>query len=513
VPDLEEYGEPLWWVRQLEIKLDKDQPTLRRLDNYYEGRHRLAFATAKFRDAFGELFSAFADNWCDLVVDAVEERLGVQGFRLDDTEGDSEAWRIWQANNLDAESQVAHTEALVHGRAYVSVWANDDDDATPLITIEHPSEVIVAVAAANRRIRLAALKRYVDDDGYKRASLYTPEFLWKFRSEQKTRDDGSGMAAKTKWVPLELADEVWPLPNAMGVVPIVPLVNRRRLLNDGVSEIARVIPVQDAINKTVADMLVASEFGAAPQRYATGLSVPTNPVTGQALPDAFPNLVSRLWTSADAKTNFGQFPQTDLSNFVNAIEMLVQHIASQTRTPPHYFYLSGQFPSGESIKSAETGLVAKVRRKQRHFGETWEEVIRLGLLATGDIARAGVAHTETLWADPESRSESEHVDAIVKQKAIGIPDEALWEEVGKTPQQIERYRAIIDTSDAEPASPEDMPFGDRIEALGTYIRAGFDPTDAAMALGLPPVRHTGRLPVTVQKPDDKRPAAEDAGSQ
>ena len=28
--------------------------------------------------------------------------------------------------------------------------------------------------------------------------------------------------------------------------------------------------------------------------------------------------------------------QTDLGNFVNAIEMFVQHLAAQTRTPPHY---------------------------------------------------------------------------------------------------------------------------------------------------------------------------------
>jgi hypothetical protein len=73
---------------------------------------------------------------------------------------------------------------------------------------------------------------------------------------------------------------------------------------------------------------------------------------------------------------FGQFAQTDLTVFVKAVEMLVQHIASQTRTPPHYFALTGQFPSGDAIKSAETGLVAKVRRKMRPLRRGWEEVIR-----------------------------------------------------------------------------------------------------------------------------------------
>lgn len=497
--ELDDPGGPLWWVAKLERTLDGDQRALIKYDDYYEGRHRLAFATSKFRDAFGDMFSAFADNWCDLVVDAAEERLHIQGFRLDDVAGDSEAWRIWQANNLDADSQVAHTEAMVHSRAYVIVWPNDDDATTPIITIEHPREVIVAHAASNRKRRLAALKRFVDDDGYKQATLYMPDGLYKFRSENKVREDGTSSQGKTRWVPAETPDEQWPLPNPFGgVVPVVPLVNRRRLLNNGVSEIERVISVQDAVNKTIADMLVASEFGAAPQRWATGLSVPVNPVTQQPLADAFPNLVSRLWTSKSKDTTFGQFPQTDLSTFVAAIEMLVQHIASQTRTPPHYFYLSGQFPSGESIKSAETGLVAKVRRKQRHFGEAWEEVIRLGLFAAGDLARASVTKTETLWGDPESRSESEHTDAVVKQKALGIPDEALWEELGKSPQQIDRYRTLTAAASRGPVTIDEMTYRERVDALSAYVRAGFDPIEAATSLGLPPVAHTGHLPVTVQ---------------
>ena len=45
------------------------------LEAYYDGEHPLQFATAKFREAFGNLFSAFADNWCEIVVDAPVERL------------------------------------------------------------------------------------------------------------------------------------------------------------------------------------------------------------------------------------------------------------------------------------------------------------------------------------------------------------------------------------------------------------------------------------------------------
>jgi len=38
----------------------------------------------------------------------------------------------------------------------------------------------------------------------------------------------------------------------------------------------------------------------------------------------------------------------------------------------------------------------------------------------------------------------------------------------------------------------------KVEAVGSLVRAGFDPAAALAALGLPPIKHTGAAPVTVQ---------------
>jgi glycerol kinase len=40
---------------------------------------------------------------------------------------DTDAWAIWQDNDLDARSAIAHTEALVKGIAYVGVWSGTDE--------------------------------------------------------------------------------------------------------------------------------------------------------------------------------------------------------------------------------------------------------------------------------------------------------------------------------------------------------------------------------------------------
>lgn len=45
------------------------------------------------------------DSWPQLIVDALEERLDVEGFRLPDADtGDDDLWRVWAENNGDEQS-------------------------------------------------------------------------------------------------------------------------------------------------------------------------------------------------------------------------------------------------------------------------------------------------------------------------------------------------------------------------------------------------------------------------
>lgn len=433
-------GSPVWWVVTLHKKLSAREKATKIFDDYYEGEHRLAFATSKFRQAFGNLFTEMADNWCELVVDAVEERLDVQGFRfLGGADADMDAWRIWQRNYLDSLSQQATLEALIHGEASAIVWGGERG-AT--ITVEHPHQVYVATDSSSPLLRRAALKVWTDEwTGDEFATLYLPDALYKFKRQNKAYVSLAGDKS-AGWVPREVDGEPWPVPNPLGVVPVVPIVNRPRLLKPGRSEIKQVIPVQDAVNKLIADMLVASEYQAFRQRWATGLELPVteddegNEITDEAA--LFKHSISRLWTTEDPDAKFGDFGQVDLAPFVEGVEMLVQHIASQSKTPPHYFYLSGQFPSGETIRSAEAGLASKAKRKQRFMGESWEEVMRLAFAVEGD-PRANDMECETIWNDPETRTESAHVDAVIKKSQVGVPEPQLWEEMGYTPTQVERF--------------------------------------------------------------------------
>lgn len=435
---------PEWWLERLSKKLDERVKDYKRYDDYYEGRHPLAFATEKYREAFGSLFESFSDNWTAMVVQAKAERLRVEGIHIgDDTESDKDAWRIWQANELDSDSSLNIVETLVNGYGYMLVWAGDDaiDENTPSITVEDPRQVIVAYQPGSRRKRAAALKRWVDDDGYELANVYLPDGLYKFRSTTKR---GSALALPsnwnlTKWAPRETG-EVWPLPNPIGIVPVVEFQNDPRVRTGGVSEIRHVIPIQDGINKLLSDLFIASEFSSFRQRWATGIDIPKDPETGQAI-QAFEAAVNRVWSTKNDKASFGDFAETDLQNYVKAIELLVQHVAAQTSTPRHYLFQSGQSPSGDAIKSAETGLVAKVLAKQVHLSERYEEVIRLAFRFLDD-PRGRVMDSQLIWADPESRTEGELVDALVKMRALGVPEEFLWKRWGLSPKDIKRIKTI-----------------------------------------------------------------------
>jgi hypothetical protein len=145
--------------------------------------------------------------------------------------------------------------------------------------------------------------------------------------------------------------------------------------------------------------------------------------------------------------------------------MIIQHIAALTRTPPHYLLgQSGAFPSGESLKATETGLVAKVRRKQLTFGDAWEQVMRLAMRAAKMEPEEG-AQAETLWRDPESRTTGEQTDAAVKELAVGIPEEEVWRRrLGMSPQEIARVKAIKAAEEPPPAA-ELAPLGEAPSGL------------------------------------------------
>jgi hypothetical protein len=418
-------------LRVLTRRLEASASRLDRLDRYYAGRAGLAYATERFRQAFDGRLAHLGANYSQLVVQAVAERLQVVGFRLAGQEdADQDAWRIWQANDLDEGSQLAHVDALALGRAYVLVWAAPDGSAR--ITVESARQVYVEHHPGSRQ-RTAAVKQWAEgDDAF--ATLYLPDAIHRFSARTTP---GS---APTVWT-----RRGEPVPNPLGVVPVVPLVNRARLLDfDGASELDPIIPLQDLLNRFLADLVVAAEYLSLPRRWATGLEIETDPETGQPREPFDP--VGRLWQAESEAARFGAFPEADLSGLLAAIEQTVQHIGSVSAVPPHYLLspaAKGGPSSAESIKSSEASLVAKVKRRMLSFGSAWEEVLRLALAVERGAVPSGAEAAETVWADPETRSLAQAADAALKRKEVGVPVLQLWRDLGYSEVEIVRMREFV----------------------------------------------------------------------
>ncbi|MFN2465390.1 MAG: phage portal protein, partial [Candidatus Dormibacteria bacterium] len=336
--------------------------------------------------------------------------------------------------------------AYVHVSPFRADWI---DDQTPSLTIEDPLQCYVEMDPARPGRRLAALKRWLDESGYVYAVVYLPDRIYKYRTEDRP---GPGRStSRMRWVPLEVAGEAWPLPNPLNEIFFVPLNNRLRVDGTTTSEIEEAIHIQDGINKELSDMLLASEFGAFPQRWVTNFTLETDPNTGKPI-EPWAIGVDRLMIApprddeqgggGEAETKFGQFTPADLGQWVKAIEHLIQELASISRTPAHYLLGSmGSFPSGESLRAAETGLVTKARERMLSFGEGWEEAIALAFRALKD-PRGDIVDSETIWKDPETRTEAEHIDALIKLSAIGVPLQQLWLDAGYSPTQIKRWKRM-----------------------------------------------------------------------
>src|SRR4051812_8532579 len=113
---------PAAWRDVLLTKLYNDRPRVVERMAYYAGDHVLPRAPRQAVDAYRRLLRQSRTNWCRLVVDAVAERLRVVGFRFgDNSAGDKDAWLIWQANALDADHELAQSDALVCGSSFVLV--------------------------------------------------------------------------------------------------------------------------------------------------------------------------------------------------------------------------------------------------------------------------------------------------------------------------------------------------------------------------------------------------------
>lgn len=395
-------------------------------------------ATRAVREAYQRLRQVSRTNFAELIVEAVRERMMVVGFRTGaagDEHGDAEAWRIWQANALDADSAIVHRDMLGLSDSYVIVGGVDPEIDAPLITIEDPREVITLHDPRRRRKVLAALKVMRDEDAaLDVAYFFTPGYVTRLTRPASL----VGVRAVAQYGPegWELDGDPQRLPAP--IVPVVRFANRPNRHGVSIGEFETHLSVLDRINYQVLQRVEVITMQAFRQRAVKGL--PTHDDSGNEIDydDVFSADPGALW-ELPSTAELWESGVVDIGPIHTAHRDDVQDLAAGTRTPLFYLTPDAANGSAEGASLAREGLVFKVEDRDAQTGESWEQVLSHAFTFAGDTDRAARAGMETIWASPERLSMAERYDAASKAIGAGVPWRTRMERIlGFSPQEADR---------------------------------------------------------------------------
>lgn len=415
-------------IKQLKENLTK----YKKYERYYEGDHDLAFASQKFKNAFGELFREFSLNLCPAVCDAVKDKLKITNFNIENgkTALSKQIWKIWQANRMGTRSSEIHKEVVKKGDAYVMVWVDSNKKTTI-----YPQKAEKCTVVYDEEIPgkiLWAAKTWKTPDKKARLNMYYPDRTERYISKKKIE---TGVPTPKDLIEFSgdgISNEI---KNPYNIVPVFHFANNADIGSPGQSELKIAINVQNALNKTVLDMLVAMEFTAYPQRYASGIEIDYDD-NGEPIPPFKPG-IDRLIYSENPDAKFGSLEMGDLEQFLKVKADFRVDMACVTGTPLYYFMLTnGDVPSGEALKKTETRFISKVTDRQESFGQTWEDTMSFAALLEGNKD----VQMFTVWKDPAPESEKERLGNISTKKSLGISEEQALSEVGYGESDIKRMQ-------------------------------------------------------------------------
>lgn len=409
-------------------ELDAPQARICELERYATGTQALAFLSPEAKQALGTRLGRMVSNIPKLAVTALSERIRILGFSGVDIADD------WRRNDLDELSAAAIRESLLFGNSYVIVWA--DALGRPLVTVESPKQVAVLRDPATREV-MTAVKRW-------RTKTETHAMVYLADRIEHWRANTPG-AATAGYDLIETID------NPLGVVPVVPVTNADFLLGKGCSEIDDLIPLCDALNKLLADMMVTSEYTGRPRRWATGIELVERPVVDESgnpvLDDGEPVTETvnpfpegnRMMVSENDQASIGQLAAAGLDGYEAGVRVIISQVMAVSALPAHMLgVLHDQVTSADALRAAEASLTARAEARQKTFGRAFEQVARL-MVAVRDGVDAADVTPQIIWSDPATRSEAQQADAVVKMvQARILPVSWALKRLGYSEDEIEQ---------------------------------------------------------------------------
>ena len=392
------------------------------LRKHWQGRPDTAFMSEASRDALDDRLGRLSINFPRLLVTSYVDRMNLTGWKGEDGNPDSAAWARHRAAGLVARSELLHTDRLMYGAAYVTVWP---EPSGPAVVLDNPFSMTVDEDPLTGTVRRAV--RTWKHRGRQHALVIEADTITRW--ETSAPDLGSAGEWRVVGRPMDSAF------SADGLVPVVPFIRRMSTDDhDGTSVAADILDLTDAENKLMADAMVTSESYARPRRWATGLEIQEDDEGREIDPFA----KGRSLQSEDPETKFGQFDPARLDSYADMSATITQMVGAMTGLPAHYLGLHGDQPAAaEGVRAAEAQLTSRVFSELRAMDAPWSRVAGLLALA-GDRDLIRPPLLEPVWSSPEIRTPGQASDAAAKLHGIGVPLRSLLTNtMGWTPDQVD----------------------------------------------------------------------------
>lgn len=417
---------------------------------YFDGIHdtQLTDRTRQFLGVKAD--TEFNVNYCPMVVNAKSDRLSISTFDTEDTQKDI-LWQWWRKNRMDRLQGIVHKASIRDGDAFVLVeWDNVAEMPRFYYEPAYTGDgVMVYYSDERRNDMLFASKHWRLNYGaytgkVRRLNLYFPDRIEKYISN----DD----IATGNWQPYQ-DDETIVMPGHFGNAGVVwftdsgaengkplgiPIVHFKH--NDsgdsyGTSHLANVIPVQDAVNKTLIDLLGAMDSNGFPLLVGTGTAAWTQVKVG-------PGAIAAVDKSAQ-EADLKAIPPMNPAGLLAVYNAMVMEIGRVSGTPLSYFQTSGQVSAEGTMKQQEIALITQVKKAQIDYGNAWEDVLTIARRLYNVYGAGGLDEDvmiDAVWDEAETRNDKEQAETLsIKVQALGVSEQQAWTEMGYDETQVKAF--------------------------------------------------------------------------
>jgi hypothetical protein len=382
-------------------EIRRKRPLYDLLFRYYDGDQPLKYSTKRLQDAFQKIDVFFAENWLEVVVDAVLDKLGLKGWDADADANNKKLDEIWSELHLGLDAFDVHEAAVVTEEAFFIAWRNDQGTEA---YFNDPRLCHMFYDPERPKEKKFAAKMWVGEGTDRRSfiNLYYTDRIehWVSRTQRPT-------SAKSFVPDPDSPSE----PNPYDTIPVFHFRSSRRR---GKRELDRaLLSLQDAINKLFSDMMVAAEFTALRQKVIISQSDPGDL-------KSFENWWIPAGDGKSQQSSVSELGGAQLDNFLKAISDTASAMAIISRTPKHYFFAQGGDPSGDALIAMEAPLNKKVKRRQDNYSVIWQEIgAFLLLLETGEVVKPD--QIKPVWEPIESIQPQSQATVLKTETDAGIP--------------------------------------------------------------------------------------------